>query len=151
MRNSLFMKRYPLKMTALVVLAGTMLASLGVTYARLHTGSKGMDQVRIAGYKIVVGDLTRVSAREGLDCSIPGDRLVYRLPIQNHSEVSINYQVNVGNTESLNCLLTNGSGRLVPGGYEEVLLSFSVADEDDYSQSSLISGISVDVLTQQAE
>lgn len=151
MRNSLFMKHYPLKTTALVILAGTMLASLGITYARFQTGSGGMDQVRIAGYKVVVGDLTRVSSREGLDCAIPGDQLVYRLPVQNHSEVGIHYQVNVGNTGSLNCSLTNGSGLLEPGGYEDVFLSFSVADENDYFQSSLISGISVDVLTQQAD
>ena len=151
MRNSLLMKRYPLITAALIMLAGTMLASLGITYARFQTGSGGTDQVRIAGYKVAVGDLTRVSSREGLDCAIPGDRLVYSLPVQNLSEVSVNYQVNVGNTGSLNCSLTNGSGLLVPGGYEEVYLSFSVADENDYYQSSLISGISVDVLTQQAD
>lgn len=133
-RNQISKSIYIILMVGLCI--GTWVYALCVpTRAAYRTSSGASTQVRVARFQMVIGDPELTSSDAILDCNDESDEVVFRIKIENRSEVKVAYSMEVtGMEEGLVCKITNGSGELQANGGETfALVQFVLLDRTNRS------------------
>lgn len=138
---------------AFVLLTFGALSRMPVANAAYRTAAAAKTAARVASFDTEVGDPILLSADEVLDCNDAEDRVVYRIPVINRSEVPVRIRLEVsGYGDNVDCRVAY-EGEVLPalGGIGAAEITFTVKDRTRKDQQTALPEVKVRALTEQAE
>lgn len=140
------------------VLSALLFGGFLVTYLLFRTNAlyessgEAVVSARVASFSVTASEPILLSSDNRLDCNIPGDSVIYAFNVENHSELSIDYEVEFsGLGSNVAFEMEHGSGALSPGESEVVTVCFSIIDETDRNQETDLSMASAVIRAVQKE